>query len=33
MYADCPEGGTLLILGLGPIGDMAAGSPCTRAAG
>jgi S-(hydroxymethyl)glutathione dehydrogenase/alcohol dehydrogenase len=23
MYADCPEGGTLLILGLGPIGDMA----------
>ena len=24
VYADVPEGGTLLVLGLGPIGDMAA---------
>ncbi len=23
-YADCPDGGTLLVVGLGPIGDMAA---------
>ena len=33
-YADVPEGGTLLVLGLGPIGDMASpGSRCTGDAG
>ena len=30
-YADVPDGGTLLVLGAGPIGDMAARIACTAA--
>ena len=30
-YAGIPKDGSVLVLGLGPIGDMAAGSPCTSA--